>query len=793
MDTSFVSMVSKALELVRKRDILTLGKQELAYLPIVQQEIPPAATPLDTGQAIASMLDSILEESMRPPEPANLDRVDWRRYVVVREYVFEGRTMGQVMDDLAMKDALFYQTKREAVEAIASHLWAANQAAVQAAQSMHRNIPQPKFDFIPRLDDEGNDYVEAILDGLKKRPWVVSIRGFGGVGKTTLAIEAAWAAASRRLFDKVIWVRIDPQRALSPDLLSHVLGTIGKEIGARNVLTMDDVDERRETIIDALSQTKSLVVFDSTEDVTDDDYAPILSLVRDFPLSTSTLLVSREMQRKTELERMIHLEGMRRNEALEFLKARALEHNLRLDQDQATYLYTKTRANPTAMLLCIGLMKKYGLPAEDILSPDIPEMPDLLNDLLGRVYGKLHTDEERVLNALTLFANPAAWPPIAAASGLSEEPARAKIALGNLHSRFLVDSTTRDRQRVYSILPLTRMFLLDRADTRGAEIAKLSANEFRAEANNRLVLHCIEAFRAAEPYERLKYVRAYKESIIRELEWCRDHGRHDLLTDLFYYTGRALGDLGYWLDRLRWGLEAAKAAGKDGRIERAAWHKIYDLAWIHMQRGEPDIARDITYQALSEFEPADFPEAFCVAHRNLGVIASVDGDYDKAVEHLEKSLSVQEPQETTEYSAMAKGALGLVKLRQRDIDRAQELFEEAHAVYVSLENPTFISLSLTDLAQTSLARGDSEGAIRLLGRSIAIANDIPDPSRARAYALRLRGRIAQEQGRPDEALECFEQSLNIYSRLGQALRIRETQRLMDELRSEVERRSNDTE
>lgn len=786
MEERFVSSVSKALELVRKRDILTLGKQDLAYLPIVQQESAPAAAPVELGRTIAGLLDNLLNAKMRPEDPEDLDRVDWRRYIVLREYIFRGRTMGEVMADIGLREALFYQTKREAIEAIASHLWSVNQDAARAAEAIPQNILQSNYDFVPRLDENGNDLIEAILNGLKRRPWVVSIRGFGGVGKSTLAIEAAWAAVRRRMFDRVAWVKIEPEDALSPDLFDDVLDTIGKGIGARNVLTMEDAHEKGQTIVDALSQTKCLVVIDSTEDVEDDAYEPILALVRDFPMPTCSLLVSREKRRKTELETVIPLTGMREDEALEFIKARAREQSVKLDDQGAMHLFTTTCGNPRAMLFAIGFMGKREVSAQDVLGPETPEMPDLLDELLQRAYARLDSDEESVLNAMTLFANPVIWPPIAAAAGLSEDPARAKIALGNLRSRFLVDIASIDRHNSYSIAPLTRMFLSNKAQSREARIAGQPSKEFRAGAHERLIDHCIEEFGASAPYKRLNYVRSYRETVIRELEWCRDHGMHRELSDLFYYTGTAFGDLGYWRDRLIWGQEAVSAAEKDGRVERATWHKIWDLGWTYMQRGELDKAKAITDQALSALEPAHHPEAHCIAHRNLGVMALVDGDYDKALEHLEASLSLQDAQPTTEYSAMAKAALALVKLKLGDIDQAQRLFEEALQVNLSLDNPTFISMSLTGLATTSLARRDTKGAIKWLEQSLAIAKDIPDPSRARAYALRVRGSLHEDQGDLQMALECYEEALDIYSRLGQALRISETEQLIDALRRKLD-------
>jgi len=488
MEDKFVSSVGKALELVRKRERLRLGKHDIASLTLVRQQAQPADPPARVGDIVTKTLGELLDAKMRPDGQKDLDRVDWRRYVLLQEYVFRRRTMGEILDDLGISQALFFETKRDAIELLANELWLAEQRAMEEVRGVPQNIPEADFDFIPRVDHQGRDLIGLILHGLQNRPWVVSIRGFGGVGKSTLAIEAAWAAVRRGLFNRVAWVDVRPDQAESPELLGYILDSIGKSLGTRSVLAVDDMEERRRLVLELLVDGKSLVVIDSTERVPDAQHEQIVQLVRDLPLPTCAMIVSREMHRKTELETMIELEGMQDNEALAFLRARAGEHNIQLNDEEASYLSRVTRGNPRAMLLALGWMKKYGLPAEDVLDPQLREMSELLDHLLGRVYEKLDQDEERVLNVMPLFAEPVEWPPIAAGAGLGTRTAKVKSALGNLHSRFLADVDTGMR---YSIAPLTRMFLKDRAEATGARTVDKPAREFWADAYERLIDHCV--------------------------------------------------------------------------------------------------------------------------------------------------------------------------------------------------------------------------------------------------------------------------------------------------------------
>ncbi|HUS70179.1 MAG TPA: tetratricopeptide repeat protein [Anaerolineae bacterium] len=777
MEDSFVSLVGKALELVRKRDKLALGKHAITELTVVRRRALPTDPPTVLGQTAMQLLGDLLDSKMRPEGERDVARIDWRRYLLLQEYVFRSRTIVEAMDDLGIREALFYETKSQATEMLANELWAEELHARQEIQSIPHSIPPTSFDFVRRADREGRDLVELVVHGLQNRPWVVSIRGFSGVGKTTLAIEAAWAAVRRGLFNRVAWVDVTPDQAESPELLGYILDTIGKRLGTRNVLAVDDIEERRRLVLGLLLDVKCLVVIDSTERVPDAQHEQIVQLVRDLPLPTCAIIVSREMQRKTELETMIDLEGMQENEALDFLTARAGEQSIGLDDQQAHYLLRVTSGNPRAMLLALGWMAKYGLPAADVLDPKMAEMSELLDHLSGRVYERLDEDEEVVLNVMPLFAEPVTRSPIAAASGLALEPVRLKAALGNLHSRFLLDV---DGKKRYSVAPLTHMFLRDRAARPGARTAALPARDFWAQAHDRLVDHCLEEFEKAKPYERSDFVRDHRQTILDEIRWASDHGQHRRLTDLMFYVGGSLGELGYWRDKLAWGQSALEAAQNLGDRRRAAWHRIYDVGWTQLQRGENDAAERITMQALSEARELGYSQAECIALRNLALIAMQREDYETAINHIMQSIAIAEAEDTLMWLALAKSTLGEIVLRLRRADQDLDLFHDTLSLYEQIADPTSLSIALSQMSLARLARGELDQATESLERAMALARDIPDPSSARARALFVKGKLDVEQGLVDKALQRFRESLDMYASLGQALRVQEVQRHIDE-------------
>ena len=61
------------------------------------------------------------------------------------------------------------------------------------------NLPPRPKDFTNR-DDE----IIKLL-GYAERPWRIVITGFGGIGKTTLALESVYRLAETKNFDAIIW------------------------------------------------------------------------------------------------------------------------------------------------------------------------------------------------------------------------------------------------------------------------------------------------------------------------------------------------------------------------------------------------------------------------------------------------------------------------------------------------------------------------------------------------------------------------------------------------------------
>ena len=138
-------------------------------------------------------------------------------------------------------------------------------------------LPRSVHDLIGREDE-----LERLVDELDRRQ-VVTLTGPGGVGKTRLAVEAAWRMASSRP-DDVLMVELAPVG--DPEAVVNAVATA---IDARP----QEQEPLLEAVVGALSNRSVLMVLDNCEHVIDAAAAVVARVGADCPAVT-VLATSRE-------------------------------------------------------------------------------------------------------------------------------------------------------------------------------------------------------------------------------------------------------------------------------------------------------------------------------------------------------------------------------------------------------------------------------------------------------------------------------------------------------------------
>jgi len=151
------------------------------------------------------------------------------------------------------------------------------------------------------------------------------------------------------------------------------------------------------------------------------------------------------------------------------------------------------------------------------------------------------------------------------------------------------------------------------------------------------------------------------------------------------------------------------------------------------------------------------------------MLASGQGDYDRAVELYEESLDLYRNMGHTKGASGPLRELGVAAFHQGLYDRAVLLSEQALAISRKFGSVFGAGLAVCTLADALRAQGDIERARMLLEESLASLRHETYPMRvANAVAITLArlGSIECELGRDARALELHKESLALSRRYG---------------------------
>jgi tetratricopeptide (TPR) repeat protein len=152
-----------------------------------------------------------------------------------------------------------------------------------------------------------------------------------------------------------------------------------------------------------------------------------------------------------------------------------------------------------------------------------------------------------------------------------------------------------------------------------------------------------------------------------------------------------------------------------------------------------------------------------------GILASGQGDYDRAVELCEESLSLYRRMGYRKGTSGPLRELGVVAYHRGDYDEAVRLSEQALALIHEFGSTFGHGLAVCTLADALRAQGDVERARALLEESLTSLRRKTYPLRvanALANTLARLGSIECELGREARAFELFGESLRLGRRFG---------------------------
>ena len=577
---------------------------------------------------------------------------------------------------------------------------------------------------------------------------LLTLIGPGGVGKTRLAIEVA--RRSREAFaDGVVFVPLAPLR--DPELVPSVLA---------ETLGVKDVADR--SLLDALKRylqgKEMLLLVDNTEHLL--PAAPVVAdLVEGCP--RLTVLATSRAPLRLSAEQQFPVAPLPFDESvyparsaavrLYLERAKAVEPAFELtDANAATVVRICQRLDglPLAIELAAARIKLFKPKALlerldrrlQLLSGgprDLPERQQTLRDTVAWSHDLLNEAEKALFRRLAVFAGGFALEAADVVCGPAT-PADGDVLeiLASLVDNSLLVSVA----ETSSGSEEPRFMMLETIRDYAAE--QLRSDGEAEDMHRAHALYYLALAEAAQPEaspqmfdEWLAVLEREHDNLRAALRWAIRHREVDIGARLGLMMWR------FWSENFHLG---------EGR------------RWLEevLELGEPEDGID---------EPTPSARRWAFLHLIAGIMASGQGDYDRAVALCEESLTLYERMGHKKGTSGPLRELGVVAYHREDYDRAVRLSEQALEVTREFGSTFGAGLATCSLADALRAQGDLEKARTLLEESLTFLRRKPYPLRvanALANTLARLGSIECELGRDARAFELYRESLQLGQRFG---------------------------
>ncbi len=386
----------------------------------------------------------------------------------------EAQKMRYIAERFNVADSTTYVLQRSAVRALVN--------IVQEMELEERVAQQKRLR--ERLDTASyvkligvEPHLEELLAVLNapEPPWIISIEGIGGIGKTSLAHNLTHQVINQCTFDQIGWVS---GRQKHLDLVGGIGTVRGPTITAE--LLVDDLIrqlmpeyttvitypfERKISIIEAyLEESRHLVIIDNLETVVDIQ-ALLPTLDR---LANPTKFVMTSRTRWYNHPNLYHfvVPPLDEDNALKLIRQEARYGNIvGLDtcgDDELRPIYETAGGNPLALRLVAGQVHIHPL---DTVLRNLTEargetVENLYTFIYRQAWDNLNELGQRVFLIMPLICEAGIdFDYIAGASGIQVDDLR--TSLHDLTKLSLVDVYGKPKERRYTIHNLTRTFLKD--------------------------------------------------------------------------------------------------------------------------------------------------------------------------------------------------------------------------------------------------------------------------------------------------------------------------------------------
>jgi predicted ATPase/class 3 adenylate cyclase len=574
-------------------------------------------------------------------------------------------------------------------------------------RSLHATrLPVPATPFLGRKRELG-DVLDLLSDPDAR---LVTLTGPGGTGKTRLVLQAA-AEASDGFPDGVYWAPLAPLR--EPSLLEATLAQ-ALEVSEQPGVSVID------TVVTSFASKHSLLVLDNCEHLAD----PVAALIRTLLDGCPSLVVAASSRERLGLrsERVYPVASMDASEGeLLFIeRALAVAPEFVPDEQVAAICEAVDRL-PLAIELAAARVRSLStLAIRERLSErlsllssrdrDLEERQRTLEATIGWSYDLLDTDEQRVLQALSVFAGGCTLDAAEEIAGADLDLLESLLDKSLLRHR--VDEAGQDR---YWLLQTIRVFAAERLDDDGGDgaLRERHADWYCAfaERHGRVPRHRFL-------HEGFGPMRSDYDNIRSALSWAWASGRPELglrfgACGRFWNRNALYHDAVSWLEHASSAMEDASPAIKFNALAEAGMIAFF-------VQSDVDRAEESWAEALRLAEVVGGDEDVVELERMLAGVAVERGDLEHALEINEGVLSHWRATGDRRREATTLHVVGNVLRDLGRLDESETALREAVTISRELDDAPELANALHSLGDLSLERHEPGRAIDVYLESLEL-------------------------------------------------------------------------
>jgi len=349
--------------------------------------------------------------------------------------------------------------------------YAASPAGVSWRTSLEERLEPPTYTKLFGVEE----YLDSLLKVLTAPgpPWLVSIEGLGGIGKTSLADALSRRIISGRLFKDFGWVSARrqifklsgeikpaslPAALTVENLVEKLVAQLMPDIPTPDMLS---IRELRALLQTRLKQYPHLIVIDNLETVK--DVETLLPTLHNQANPTKFLLTSREHRYESGIYHF-PLPELSEASALHLIRHEIELHNLdqlkRASDDDLRKVYTAVGGNPLAIRLVIVQTRIFSLDTtlNHLSKAQCKTVKELYTFIYRRAWESLDEPTRNLFVLMPLIIDEGeSLEDLVKSSGL--DPAAVHTSLKYLVELNLVNSSGDHNRRRYGLHSLTRTFL----------------------------------------------------------------------------------------------------------------------------------------------------------------------------------------------------------------------------------------------------------------------------------------------------------------------------------------------